>query len=223
MRRGTATALVVVAAAALPAVLLGTALWVLLNPWLVHAQYALPGFPAARIALSDAQRADLAILGVRAVRPQTAEGVDLLRRARLPGGRPAFDAREIRHMADVRRIVRGFLIAWAVGVLALLAAGLALRRAGPPGALARALVLGSLLTLGGLLALALLMLASFDAFFDGFHGVFFTGDTWRFAPDDTLRSLYPDAFWAIGAGVTATLVLGQALLVWVLARRSMSG
>ena len=39
------------------------------------------------------------------------------------------------------------------------------------------------------------MLLGFDRFFDDFHGVFFEGDSWRFARGDTLLRIYPERFW----------------------------
>lgn len=50
-----------------------------------------------------------------------------------------------------------------------------------------------------------------------FHGVFFEGDSWRFADGATLRWLYPDAFWAFSAGVLVVLVAIQAVALVLLA------
>jgi integral membrane protein (TIGR01906 family) len=197
----------------LPAVLIGNALVVLVQPWTVDAQYALPGFPAPAIDLPDADRERLAKDGVRSISPWRSGGSTLLRDARLPGGAPAFTAREIGHMADVRAVVRGFLIAWAAGLVVLLAGRLALR--GEPWLLRRALAWGSAATLALVVAVGLLMLAGFDAFFERFHGVFFDGDSWRFADDSTLLSLYPDAFWAVSGGaITALVALQAGLVLW---------
>jgi len=201
---------------ALPFVLVGNALLVLAQPWLVDAQYALPGFPEPLIELSGEQRADLAATGVRSISPWEGEGIDLLREARLPSGDPAFDAREVAHMSDVRGVVSGFMIAWLVGVASLVASALALRGAGAAdGLMRRALGWGASATLAGFAALGLFMLVDFDAFFTGFHGVFFEGDSWRFASGDTLRSLYPDEFWGVAAGVAAGLIVLQAgVVLW---------
>ena len=153
---------------------------------------------------------------MRSISPWNGDGVELLRAARLPDGAPAFDAREIAHMSDVRGVVRGFMVAWLAGVVALVAGALALR--GSPPALRRALTRGSLATLVLFAALGLLMLVGFDSFFTGFHGLFFEGDSWRFADGSTLLSLYPDAFWSVAGGAAAVLVLAQAGLVLWFAR-----
>ena len=83
MRLRFATVLSVLIIAVVPVVLIGNALWVLVNPWLVHAEYALPGFPDDDFDLSDQERTDLAVTGVRSIRPG-GDGVEQLRQARLP-------------------------------------------------------------------------------------------------------------------------------------------
>ena len=131
--------------------------------------------------------------------------------------RPAFDAREVRHMGDVRRVLHGFLIAWLIG-LALLGIGvLTLRRSGD--AVRPALRRGARVTLGLFAGLAVLMTAAFSLVFEALHLTLFEGESWRFGSDDTLRSLYPDAFWAIAGGVVAAFVVAQALTL-VLATRT---
>lgn len=217
MTRAAALATTLVALA-LPVVLLGNALVVTAQPWIAHAEYALPWFPDDRLGLEDDRRTDLAVIGVRSVQPWSADGPAGLRAARLPSGARAFDAREVRHMGDVRGVLRGFLVAWLV-MLAAVGGAIVVLRGGVPGAAQEALRRGARWTLAGFAALALFMVVAFETFFEGFHGVFFEGDSWRFSSDDTLRNLYPDAFWAVAGGVVAALVLCQALAILLLTRR----
>ena len=204
-------------AAAVPIVLLGNALWLLVNPWLVDVQYALPGFPDEP-ALSDAARKDLAVTGIDSVRPWGA-GAELLREARLPSGDPAFTEREVQHMEDVRGLLAAFLTAWAISLGLAVAGAVALRRIGEPGSVERALARGAIVSLGAMALIGLVMLVNFEFFFDGFHGIFFEGDSWRFNESYTLRQLYPDYFWAVAGGGAAALVLLQAAAVLVAVRR----
>jgi len=203
-------ALGAVVAAAIPFVLVGNAVLVGMQPWIVDAVYAVPGVPDDPLGLAGAARERLATLGVRAVRPFDA-GVGLLRDARLPDGAPAFTARELRHMQDVRDLVGVILRAWAVALAAGLAAGLALHRRAGGAAVARAVRRGAraTLALGALLGLGLLV--AFDPVFEAFHGLFFAGDSWRFADERTLRRLYPDAFWAVAGCLLAVIVAAQAV------------
>lgn len=215
--RGRA-ALSVLLAVAVPVVVLGNSLWILVNPWLVHAEYAIPGFPETAV-LSDSDRTDLALAGIESVRPG-GEGVEPLREERTSGGDPVFEPREVTHMQDVRDLLGDFLIAWVVALVISALAAIGLRRGGEPGAVGRALGAGALGTLivTGIVALA--MAVDFEVFFDGFHDVFFEGDSWRFNETYVLRALYPDFFWGVAGAILAALVLVQALALALVTRNA---
>jgi integral membrane protein (TIGR01906 family) len=209
MRRKLSLALSALIVAAVPAILIGNALWAVNSPWFVHAQYSIPGFPDSQ-RFSDETRTDLAVTGIRSIRPGS-DGVELLREARLPSGAGAFEEREIQHMEDVRGVVAGFLTAWAIALVLAVAAALGLRRLRAPGSVGRALVAGAFLTIAAMASTALILLINFEFFFDGFHGAFFEGESWRFNSSYTLRQLYPDFFWSVAAGTMVALVVLQAV------------
>jgi integral membrane protein (TIGR01906 family) len=203
---------IAVIAAAVPLIILGNALIVLLIPWFAHLQYALPGFPEDPFGLSGADRASLGATGIRSIWP-VGPGSDLLVDARLPDGSVAFGPVEIRHMGDVRDLVQACFGLWLLSVLAFAAAVLRLRNTGRGEAIRRGLRLGSVLTIGAMAVVGVAMLVDFDAMFDGFHEIFFEPGTWTFGDEETLRRLYPDAFWGIASGLLAVLALAQALLL----------
>jgi integral membrane protein (TIGR01906 family) len=212
--------LTVAVACAVPFALAGNALLLIAWGWLPRALYALPGFPDGD-GLEGGERLALARTGVDSVQPWDTDGMDSLREATLPTGMPAFAAREIAHMQDVRGLMSGLLLVWAIALAILIAAWLATRSRPPAHAAVRAgLRAGALAAIALLAALGVFMLADFDAFFTAFHGLFFEGDSWRFAADDTLRRLYPYAFWGISGGVLAALTIGQALALARAARPS---
>ena len=221
MRPKSAGLLIAVIAAAVPLVVLGNALIVLLFPWFAHFQYALPGFPDDPFGLSGAARADLGATGIRSIWPVGA-GPDLLREARLPDGALAFNAREIRHMIDVRELVQFSLLLWLAALAAASGAALALSRSGRPEAIRRALGIGATVTIALLAVAGLAMAIDFETIFDQFHRLFFADGTWTFGNDETLRRLYPDAFWGIAGGLLAGVAVAQAvaLRVWVSRRAS---
>jgi len=203
---------------AVPPVLAGNALMLLAWGWLPWAIYALPGLPGDD-GLAGAERLSLAQAGVDSVQPWDGDGIDALRAATLPGGMQAFRAREIAHMQDVRDLVTALLALWAIALVALVVAWVATRSRPAARAAVRAgLRAGAQVAIALLAALALFMLIDFDAFFTAFHSPFFEGDSWRFASGDTLRRLYPDAFWGIAGTLLAALTIGQALLLARLAR-----
>jgi integral membrane protein (TIGR01906 family) len=120
-------------------------------------------------------------------------------------------------MSDVRSVfgvvLRGSLVVMAA--LAVLALGLArttLRSVVPAGLLA-----GSLATLAIAVLAVPVILLGFDAFFTGFHEVFFEGDTWRFSNTDTLIRLYPEQLWQDVSKLAAAITVLQALVVAPLA------
>jgi integral membrane protein (TIGR01906 family) len=93
---------------------------------------------------------------------------------------------------------------------AALAARRATRRRAPA-----ALLGGSLLGIGLLIATGLLMLFGWEVFFDGFHALLFPTGTWTFYYSDTLIRLYPERFWMdVGATLVGVLVV-EAVVVGV--------
>jgi integral membrane protein (TIGR01906 family) len=213
--------LIAVIAAAVPLIILGNALIVLLIPWFAHFQYALPGFPDDPFGLSGGDRASLGATGIRSIWP-VGPGTELLAEARLPNGSVAFGPVEISHMSDVRGLVQACFTLWLVSLLAAAAAVFRLRMTDRNDAVRRGLRLGSAITIGAMLLIGVAMLVNFDAIFDGFHEVFFEPGTWTFGNEETLRRLYPDAFWGIASGLLAALAFAQAILL-LLRTRSESG
>jgi integral membrane protein (TIGR01906 family) len=200
-------------AALVPFLLVADGVQLLAHDWFVRFEYGAAGVPADRYGLSEAERTSLALTGLHSIQPQHREGIDLLRKARLPGGQPAFRERELRHMGDVRHAM------WVVLIAQLLAiAGIAALAAAAAGVVRRGLRWGSLLTLA-LAALAgpLLVLGA-SSFLTGFHELLFSGNSWRFAERDTLRRLYPDRFWRDTALLLSGLAVVQALLLLAASR-----
>jgi len=204
-------------AIAVPPLLVGTSLLVLAHPWTARAAYALPGFPEPRIAMSDNERARLAGVATRAVQPWRSKGIDRMRDARREDGRRAFVAREIRHFEDVRRVVVATLLAWLAAIVVL---GGAFALVRDRSLIRRGLEAGARLTLVTFAVLAFFMVVGFGAFFDAFHAVFFAGDSWRLPNRGTVRSLYPDEYWALMGGAMAALLLAQAAAILIGLRRT---
>ena len=210
-------AIVVAVALAVGPVLTGVALLVLVHPWTADAAYALPGFPEPRIALDDDERSRLAAVGTRAIAPWRPGGLQTMRAATRDDGRPAFVGEEIGHFEDVRTVVLVVLLAAGAGLaLMVAAAGLVRDRS----VIGQGLIAGTRVTVAVFVGIGGLMLIGFDAFFDAFHGVFFEGESWRLPYYGTVRSLYPDALWAIMGGALVALVLAQAAAIVVLIRRA---
>ena len=183
----------------------------------VRYELGLSDFPRDRYGLAGEDRLALALTGLRSIQPGS-EGIALLERATLPDGSPAFDGRELRHMADVRRLLGKALRLQLVVVSILLALGVALRRSSRwRTVVPRGLQVGAFVTFAIALLAVPIILLGFDDFFLRFHEVFFSGDTWRFSTSDTLLRLYPEAFWQDTSQLAAGIVVLQALVVSALA------
>ena len=79
---------------------------------------------------------------------------------------------------------------------------------------------GGKLTLFLLAGLLLFAGLSFNAFFTGFHAIFFEGDSWLFLYSDTLIRLFPLRFWRDVIFVIGGLTILGALALWLgLARK----
>lgn len=185
----------------------------LANDWFVRHELGRDGFPTDRYGLSSGQRLTLALVGLRSIQPG-GEGIVLLERATLPDGSPAFDGRELRHMADVRRLLGLAFRAQTVLLVLLVALAVILRRFERWRAVVpRGLLFGSLGTLVIALLAGPMILLGFDGFFLGFHTVFFSGDTWRFSSTDTLLRLYPETFWRHTAQLASLAAVAQAIVL----------
>lgn len=207
-----------VAATVFPLVAIG-ALRVVAQPWIVRFEVEHGRLPADRLGLDDAERVRLGLAGLDAIRPG-GPGVALLERTTLADGSPAFGPRELRHMEDVRRLV-GMLFRLHTALLVVVAAtaaALARSRRGRT-AVPRGLRWGAVVTVVAAAVLGLVMLTAWDPFFEAFHRLFFTGRTWWFQAGDTLRRVYPDAFWmGVAAWITGIATVLTAV-VWLVAGR----
>ncbi len=197
---------------ALPVCLLVADVRIVTGRWFVRWEYGKAGFPPDMYGFSTEERTRLAEVCV----DYLVSGADiaLLADLRLSTGGPAFNERELRHMADVQTVFGGVMKAGIVAGLVLVGGliGLALpartRRYAPA-----VLVGGSLFTLGLLVALGVFMSVSWWQFFDGFHSLFFEGDSWLFDYSDTLIRLFPMRFWMDAAATIIALLVIEAVVV----------
>jgi len=204
---------------ALPVFLLAADLRIVTGHWFVRWEYGKADFPPDPYGLSAAERTHLAEVCVDYL--ATNAPLSFLADLRLPGGEPAFNARELRHMADVQAVYSRMIVAGIVAAVVLVA-GIAVllvssdtRRRVPA-----ALLSGAWLTLGLLGAVGVYMALSWESFFTWFHQLFFEGDTWTFPYSDTLIRLFPMEFWIdvavviVSVLVVGTLIVGAVGWVW---------
>ena len=192
------------AAVALPLFFTANAIRVLLTETYVRAAYP---HLAPDDVLNEKRRTELALLGLRVVDPLRGDSVASLRAPRLPSGRRAFTAKELRHMRDVRAWLWRLLVFELVVVAVLAVAAVSARRE-----LAQVLLAGGVATIAiGVLALGA-MLVDFDDVLLGFHKLLFEGQSWHFSNEDTLIRVYPERFWNWTGIAMGVLVVAQAVV-----------
>jgi integral membrane protein (TIGR01906 family) len=208
---------------ALPVFLFVADLRIVTGHWFVRWEYGKADFPPDPYGLSTAERIRLAETCVDYL--ATNANLSLLTDLRLSEGESAFNERELSHMADVQFVYGRMMIACVIaalvlagGIAALLTSRRTRRRAGT------ALLKGSLLTLGLLMAIGAFMALSWWEFFTAFHRLFFEGDSWMFDYSDTLIRLFPMRFWMDVATVIVGLLVVEAVVIggvgWVWRRRT---
>lgn len=181
-----------IALAVVPAlVMIGIRL--MLTPLYIQVEYRLPGFPPDPFGFSRADRLRWAELSRQYLLNDAP--IAFLADLRFADGRPVFNARELRHMADVKRVVKGALTVGYAALALVLAGGLWAWRKGEMAFYRHALARGGWLTMAFVGLVVLFSVAAFNAFFVAFHRVFFEGDTWLFNYSDTLIRLFPERFW----------------------------
>jgi integral membrane protein (TIGR01906 family) len=205
-------------ALALPIVLVVVNLYIVTAPWFVRWEYGKASFPADPFGMTREERVELATVCVEYL--ASSADIRLLEELRLADGQPAFNDRELQHMDDVQVVFDGLTVAGIVAAVVFLGCLTAMLAVGGGRRLIpRALVAGSLITLGLLLVLGIAMILNWDQFFTNFHRVFFEGDSWLFLYSDTLIRLFPMTFWIDVAGTLVALLVVESVLIGGLAWR----
>lgn len=198
----------------IPPLLLLSNLYVVATPAFIRYEYGKPDFPPAQL-YGAAERLTLAEATLHYLRSNASP--DYLWQLSSQG-REVYNAREVKHLVDVKLVMRGAF--WVQGVCAVLCVAAILflwRWPKERGAALRAVYQGCLMLLILLVAIGLLAYTQFDLFFVVFHRLFFQGDSWLFAYSDTLIQLFPVQFWMDATAVLAGLAIGESVLVGALA------
>jgi integral membrane protein (TIGR01906 family) len=203
-----------------PIALIGLGVRLLLTPQYLALEYRLPGFPADEYGFTTEERLQWGTFGINYLLNDAPRSY--LGELNFSSGEALFSERELSHMQDVKYVVQGVLRIWYLALFILAALATWGWRTGKLTAYRGGLRLGGLLTLAiaGLAGIIGTLGASgsgdlFWQFFSGFHGLFFSGDSWLFAYSDTLIRLYPLRFWQDTVlYIGALTALGAGALVY---------
>lgn len=180
----------------------------------------MPGFPADEYGFTLEDR--LRWAPYAQIYLTNNEGIEFLADLQFDDGTPLFNERELSHMKDVKIVTKGALNVFYGALAGLALLGLWSKRPHQMRAYLQGLKQGGWVIVGlaGVVAIVVLvgMFLSpelFWGFFEGFHSLFFEGDSWLFLYTDTLIRLFPLRFWQdtflFAAGLAVAGGLGLAL------------
>lgn len=204
----------------LPFVLLMNAVILVFTPsYLVH-EYQSPSFPPDPYGFSLTERIEYGTESVNYIIDFMHKYPDdYLAGLTKKDGSPLYNERETSHMLDVRivfqncRTVMSAMIVFIIFTMIMVS-----RKPGTLTGFLKALAWGSTLTIFIILLVGIGILTGFDAFFEAFHHLFFTGDSWLFYADDSLIRLFPEKLWIDGFSLAAGLTAVFAVLILILSR-----
>jgi integral membrane protein (TIGR01906 family) len=204
----------------LPSVLLVLPLYPLVTPGYVRWHYQQASFPPSdRFTNSERSRLSDVILNYLRGKASREQMATML----TDGGDVAMRAEEVQHIADVKAVMDGFylaqLVASGMAILAIIGLGIT----GGWSQLVRVLRTGVVITGAIVLLVVAASFINFDVFFDRFHRIFFTNNSWLFYYEDTLIQLYPEPLWTSAVwqmGLMILIELGIVLgISWIPARK----
>lgn len=176
-----------------PVVLVLTAIRLLIFPAFLRFEYNTPNFPDDPYGFTLEDRLYWAEITMDYL--LNAEGISFLQDLRFESGEPVYNARELRHMVDVKNALQAALWVWRVALAALFILGLWAWRGNWGTEYRQGLARGGWWTAIGLTGALLFVLIGFGVFFVAFHNIFFEAGTWQFLFSDTLIRLFPERFW----------------------------
>jgi len=205
-----------------PVVICVLSILILLSPVFMNLEYQRPGFPPDNYGFSTQER----LIFGNQTRRYLISNMTLadLEELRFEDGEPIYIERELKHLEDVKIVIKGVLKGFWVAVgLITLGAAFAHFQDWWEG-YKRALSRGGWLTTALLGMILVLSLVSFQALFTNFHLIFFEGNSWIFLYSDTLIRLFPIRFWQDIFLVLGISTLSSGVLVgWLLRGSRKSG
>lgn len=198
---------------ATPLLLVMISIRLIMTPLFLQIEYTRPGFPEDFYGFSTEDRLQYAPFAIDYL--MNGDGIDFLSNLDFPDGSAMYNARELRHMHDVKIVTQfAYAAAIIIGLIVIVAVYTLWRMNRLM--LRNAIFQGSIFTLGIIAAIVLIAILNWDTFFTGFHQLFFASGTWRFEYSDTLIRLFPEQFWFDAALVIGGLtVLGALALLTI--------
>lgn len=169
-----------------PYISIGISVRIAFTEKFIEWEYSKKNFPKDRWGMTKEERLELAKLGLRAVLSD--KDMEKFKRKKLSNGKRAFTEREIKHMEDVKNLLKLYFpsvylitLVWFLGVILLKDS--------------RVLIYSGIFNTIFLIFLSVLTFVDYKRAFEIFHIVVFDHYSWKFKYSDTLIRVYPMKFW----------------------------
>ncbi len=192
----------------------------LLTPLFVQIEYRTPNFPEDSYGFTYEERLKWSEVARQYLLNDA--GIEFLGDLTFEDGSALYNQRELRHMLDVKIVVKAAMRVLYGSIAVLILAGVWAQRSDWWWQYRQALSRGGWLTVAIIGAMVVLMLLSFNWFFTAFHKIFFEGETWIFKYSDTLIRLFPIRFWRDAFITVGGIALLGGLLIGFLGARPRS-
>lgn len=177
----------------IPLALILTSVRLLLTPAFVQLEYRTPNFPPDPYGFTQEDRLFWSMIALDYLLND--EGIGFLEELQFEDGTPVYNARELKHMVDVKNVLGSVLIVWYASLLGTVLLGIWAYWGGWWEEFKIGLRKGGWITVGFVGVTMVAVLIAFSVFFVFFHEVFFDPGTWIFRFSDTLIRLFPERFW----------------------------
>ncbi len=176
-----------------PMVLILTSVRLLMTPLFVQLEYRTPNFPPDPYGFTREDRLNWSMIALDYLLND--EGISFLGDLHFEDGSAVYNARELKHMVDVKNVLQSALIVWYFSLGGVFLLGLWAYWGGWWDGYKQGLRRGGWITVVFIVVAMVAVLVAFSVFFVFFHGVFFDPGTWVFRFSDTLIRLFPERFW----------------------------
>jgi len=176
-----------------PVILILTSVRLLLTPLFVQIEYRTPNFPTDPYGFTQQDRLYWSQIALEYLLND--EGISFLEELEFEDGTQVYNAREFKHMLDVKEVLQYALLAWYISLGSIFLLGLGAYWGGWMKAYKSGLSRGGWITVSIISVTMVAVLIGFGVFFVFFHQVFFEAGTWVFRFSDTLIRLFPQRFW----------------------------
>lgn len=188
----------------------------LMSPYFLQIEYNQPGFPEDTYGFSKEDRLYWSKIAMEYLLNE--EGISFLGDLRFEDGQPVYNERELKHMLDVKNVVKTAMLVMNFSLLILISCGIWAWRTGWCNDYRFSMARGGWFTVGLFSVIIIIIMVGFDIFFVSFHNIFFAPGTWLFLFSDTLIRLFPERFWQTAFVFVGAFTLLGGLMIGLIFR-----